>query len=680
MSKLIAPKFERRWCGWFSVIVVCLVPVSVMGQDGEDVAEWVDADTAALVNIPDFPEAYDRIRSAALFQNPRLQKAMEILSDERFPIISAEDRESLLGKVGEVESLVRSINQVSLVVHKYDDRSFVWSLFIGADEDTRQELREKLLGLDRMVKRSVRLTEERDPGSLETPAPSIQPASQASGKVSELGWCRTRQFGDWLVLSNHGEFIDQLETWNSDPKFRSLAKSRKYQAIRAQSSGFSKNVKRIFVYGNPVKLAKFIPNSSPDRWEMFKVNELPSCGLNILLNDVDKADDSTPLIIVEAIVKFTEPTVGIAKMFAQYRPVRIPPLAVEPIEFQAFSRDEESYTQASIEAYEEKFGAGAADSTLQQRLEHTGLSLYDDVVHRRSGFATVRYLNDAGQQEVMVIESIGDLEAATRFADGLVDAATRNRDKVLHRSEVDGSLWWIRPGKEQKEHSGISGLRRSRELSVDLVNVEHDAYVLTDHWWCQGDLPALREQVQLLQTRGGSEHSDRLQQLVDHLRRITRTTEAPVVINYFTTDSWQETIDRRELQYARDNAVPQKFVLSFKDLESGGVIDFSDFENAAKGVHRIGIEIADPENEEAEVPGRQTLEVMMPLTLAKRNADGHRINLTQRRDVAKAVEVMLLKCISEAYPRTLVIYTHGDGHVRVVAGVFANAKPDSESR
>ena len=93
-------------------------------QLGHDVAHWLDRDTTVLLNIRDVRTTYDRIRELDLFSNPRFEKAIQLVSDERFPIIKADDLDEVFQKLRDLETLVRDLKQISIVIHQFDENQF----------------------------------------------------------------------------------------------------------------------------------------------------------------------------------------------------------------------------------------------------------------------------------------------------------------------------------------------------------------------------------------------------------------------------------------------------------------------------------------------------------------------------------------------------------------------------
>jgi len=58
------------------------------------------------------------------------------------------------------------------------------------------------------------------------------------------------------------------------------------------------------------------------------------------------------------------------------------------------------------------------------------------------------------------------------------------------------------------------------------------------------------------------------------------------------------------------------------------------------------------------------------MKLIERNEDGHRIDLKRREDLETAIRVMILKSLSESFPRELFLYTQNESHIRIMMGVY----------
>ena len=715
MRQINAPQRFAIWLVFILSLVFWGSCKTARGQTNHDVAHWLDRDTTLLINIDDVPTTIQQIHRLELFANPRFRKAIEMFADERFPLLKTEDSDKVLEKLFELESLVKDIKQLSFAIHRFDDLEFTWSLFLRAESPIAESIETEFFTVDGILKKSDLFAPDSETNLPEaeshaTPEPNLEPNSSQPGNDAEnseinpttseppkdLGWCKLSKVGDWLICSNHPAFIENLPSRIADRNFRSLAQARKYQAISQRKSPLKKHAGRISVYGNPVGMKKFFPNIKQEDWDQFQIHELPACGLNIVITDPEKTDDVTeqtqPILLADATITFTEPAVGYAKGFEQYKPFEIPPLAVKPIELTAFSRDEKQFVDEAVRVHDQKFGPGAAEQAWKKHFEKTALDIYEDAIPRRAALFSMRFLSDdhsADRPGFLSLEQINDYEAALRYVTEVTDYAIRDFGKELLRQEIDGNLWWTLPQESYKENSGRTAFERSAETRVDLINPQHDAYVLTPRWWVQGDMPAVADQVDLL---AGGEHEDfgePIRRLIEDLGQRLGATGPAVMANYFTRESWQENLNQIEWQYALANSTPRNFRIKLND-GSGFILltdeDGSDDDQRENQSHSGGViqlSFAPVETSDGSKSGgemlklQQSIQIMLPMPLGQRNEDGYRFDLKRRQDLRKAIEIMFLTSLAETFPRQLFVYTSDQGYIRVLMGAYPDEQPDS---
>ena len=261
-------------------------------------------------------------------------------------------------------------------------------------------------------------------------------------------------------------------------------------------------------------------------------------------------------------------------------------------------------------------------------------------------------------------------------------------EKKLRHFERNGNRWWTIPENEFGNNSGLDGFDRSREDKIDVLNGSHDGYVLTSEWLLQGEMPALENQLKLIQFGEGEDFGEPIRAMVDELCRQLKAKGPPKMIKYYTEASWQENLDNLEQQYANNNGIRRSFEIEHGDLVFENGTD-SGLATAGNGTFRLVLGNAgsndDPaqksESEDATEDTldlkRQTISFMMPMPLAERNEDGYRIEINRRQDLEKAIEVMILKSVSESFSRQLFVYTQNESSLRVLLGVYPKARDDS---
>jgi hypothetical protein len=679
---------NRPWYPLSLASIILLIScVSAFAQPNQDVAHWLDQDTTILINIPDVATTFEKIKSLEWFTNPRFIKAIQMLSDERFPIIDAESSEKIKLQLGELELLVHRVNQISFAVHDLDENQFHWSLFIRAESDVLDKIQNGMLGIGEQLKKTDKPVEM--VGREEAPAETNRPPDKSG--LADAHSDKIRRVGNWLIFSNHVSFLDALTDRIGNESFRSLGQSRKYQSIIKRESPLNGRDGLITIYGNPVRMRHLFPGATQADWDLWKIDELPACGLNLAIVDRSEEDQSHPIALADAVVQFTTPAAGWAKFFQFYRPVEIPPLAVEPIEFLAFSRDEAAACEEALKVNQAQDGKGAADMPWAELLKDLGLDNSTDVVSRRQAFYDMRFIGEnqtADRPGLVSMEQLLDAKAAYRFAHGVTRLAQDRFGQQLDDDEAGSTVWWSIPAEQFSRNSGLAGFDRKRYFEAEFYNGYHDAYVLTGDWWIQGDMPAVREQVRLLTNGEGEDHGQSIRDLVKDLTRRLGADEPPLIIKYFTKNAWQENINNIEQQYANANARPVELKLKLVQGDGNNlVLELDPDEDGTGGISggSFEIQLTDGQDDsqkgndgqppkQLHLSGLQRIQMMMPLRLVERNDDGYRIDLKRREDLETAIRVMIFKSISESFPRQLLLYARTDNQIRMMMGVYPAAQ------
>ncbi len=662
-----------------------------LAQPDQDVAHWLDRDVILFSEIRDVATTYDRIRSLDVFSNPRFVKAIEMLADERFPIIETDNLEQIQMRLSELESLIGGVRQVSFAVHDLDEETFHWSLFIRAESDVLDRIQLWMRGVNEQLDKTAQVGDPANPPS----RPESVEKNSGDPESAELGWCKIRRVEEWLVLSNHTPFLEALKNRIGDESFRSLGKSRKYLAIRKSKSPLNDRDGLVTVYGNPVRMRYFFPHWPKEEWDLSKISEMPACGLKIVIAEPTSEGELQPVVLADAIVKYTQPAAGQARMYEFYRSVDVPPLAVEPIELRVFARDEAAVYAESARLFDALHGPGAAATKWTDHFKEIGLDNMTDVIPRRQAFCEMRFINDAQSADrpgLISMERLLDIEAAHRFTSAITRFANDNHDQQLTWRDDGSSVWWTIPAERFEQNSGLNGFDRTRNSAVDFYNVRHDAYVLTNDWWIQGDMTAVQDQVNLLTSGEAKDHGQPIRNLVKDLTRRLGAEDQPFMIEYFTKDAWQENLNNVEQQYANANMHPVDVQLKFSQLSGGTFVlgldpDSKDSGGGGNGTFQFQLEgIQGDATGESGDSSQQSLQLnmsslrmMMPMRLIERNEDGHRIELKRREDLETAIRVMILKSISESFPRQLLLYARNENHIRVIMGAYpALISGDSE--
>ncbi len=652
-------------------------------QPDHDVAYWLDRDTTLLININDVSTTCERIMSLDLFSNPRFLKAIQMLSDERFPVVDRESCDKILQRLYELEALMHKIDQFSIAVHQIDKDAFRWSLFVRAEAEVLDRIQAEMQGIDVSLKSNDSFKDgpADNAESNEVDAPPDDSGSEG------VRWGKFQRTGGWLVLSNHKLFLNALPERIKDEKFRSLGKSRKYRAIQKRESPLVGSAGLITVYGNPVRMQFLIPHTDQADWDFGEIDELPACGLNLGFSDPGDEDAVQPRMLADAVIKFTQPAVGQAKIFQHYRAVEIPPLAVKPIELLAFARNEQAVAEEWNRIFEQNKDNPGDEAGWVSDLRQLNIDFWNDAVPRRNAFFELRFLDDqhpVDRAGLVVLEKLNDRDAAHRFAGEMIARANHQHQRKLDQQQDGSFISWTAPEGQFVANTGLGGFDRKRHERIDFFNNWHDAYVLTDDWWVQGDMPATNDQVNLLTTGEGPDHAQPIRELVEDLTRRLRAEGPLVMLKYYTADAWQENLNGVEQHYANANSRAMRFRLNVAPGNEGNttfmlVPEEDDSPKPEKGstppTIKLNFNGAAKSNGNSKpskmvISSLQNLQLMMPMQLALRNEDGHRIPLKRREDLEVAIRVMILKSLAETFPRQLFVYTRNDQHIRIMMGAY----------
>ena len=747
MHRLSSLELVRFAMGQFAMatVVVLIANQNVWSQTDNDVAYWLDRDTTLVVNVEDVPETYRRIKSLDLFRNPRFLKALEMLSDERFPIIDAKNAELVTQRLFALESMVRETEQMSIVVHQIDESEFRWSVFLRAQPRHLDLVQAELMGLGdqyRALQNAVqRKMASAGMGGLEDlnglegqqkrddlgeeKSEATAERKRVDGSIT-VGDYRLKRVGDWLLLSNDESFVSQIVDRVDNEEFRSLGKSRKYQGIVRRHSSLNDSAGKISVYGNPYRMRYFMPYRTQSSWELAEIDEMPSCGFNFVITDPDNdaPSESRPIVLADATIKFTKPTIGLAKMYEHYQPMEIPSLAVEPTELIGFARDDDAICVESGRVFDLKYGDGAAKSWWNRHFEETGMNQFTDAVKRRSAFYDLRFVDGESftvdRPGLMSIEKVKDPDAMFRFADGVARLAIQRYGREIGFDDNGSVVRWISPEAKFAETSGLDGFARDDHSRADFYNCYHDAYILTDQWWVQGDMPVVEDQVALLNQEGGEDFRFVVQDLVDDLSMRIGSGAQPYMIRYFTESSWVENLNNIEESYASmgeflnvpmnwDSASIKRIdaSLSYKSQLGGLQIGQLGIQNL-DGVQLQIVQGLDSKVEavegatesepsESRLPTKiEILEIQKtydnnqqvqewflessPTRIGERSEDGYRIKIENREDLKLAIKIMILKSVSESFPRQLFQYSKTDDYLQVTMGVYPKRNPDPAAK
>ncbi len=292
-------------------------PINARLSAQEGLEEFIERDSAAFIVIQDPAAILQQIQSSVYFQNRHFQKALELLVDDEFSLSSQERLSELEAKWNEICGQLSKIDEVSLIIHSWEDGS--WTI---------PKLSIAIAGPAEPVRRMVELLKEAR-SSIEQ-SESNQPDFFSHIAGNQLAGVSMQQTGNLVLLSNAPEKSKELMArlkQSGDERFRSLARNRSYVQVQKL---LEKRVKSPQVRGFIAPrnfwrvLTKLVAG---DKALMIEPPEsLASAGFQVLLQSESKAIDTPDgtyqaVISWDFVLTYTVPASGFGKLIESFEPL-----------------------------------------------------------------------------------------------------------------------------------------------------------------------------------------------------------------------------------------------------------------------------------------------------------------------------------------------------------------------
>lgn len=552
-------------------LIVWLACASVLGVNrsstGQDVPleEVLPASTAFLIEISDVESLVSYLQTAAFFNDESWLQAIELATDERFPLIHADRLQALQQIADEFAGVAREIESLTLVGQVVPEQPVPEVIaLIKAPESAISEmsallerLNSHLASLDRPVD---------DSGE----SPKEEPSEDVSSQRERLN---SRFVEGWWVLSQQSESIDALEGYFRNPPRRPLKRSRKYQTIMQIHKQQRRNdVFSIVGYADTNAMGFLLPETSKDRWHAMRMEEMPACGLRVELPHT--ATEDSPHLVVDLSVMFTVPRGGYGKVLGAASPISFEPTVGLPIyemsvdeidlvkRFQAVSEiedgiesDSDSHHQKSNSLVYDSAGLEKTEGTYRAKMEQVyqsrGVDL-DEKLGFSKGEYLLRYIDErTGQDELLVVSRIVNAEFADRYVQ-------QNLEFLNSRLGPRGRF-----DSQPCDHGQLFANKGRRN------SPRREAYFYNDQWYLFGTLDGVQRQLELMYDGGHAtipfEHQ------LDGLKRQFGFNANPFQINCYTPRSWVVQASSALVNRVSEKSVPddtQEFTGWHLEIES----------------------------------------------------------------------------------------------------------------
>ncbi len=574
---MIARSFDR--CLKTSLMYVgCLawlnIPLPLVGQTQSDVADWLAPDTAVVAHVSELKEFIDQVVKLDPLGNAGQQRIMELLSDSQFPVLNRSMLPEILERAEACYDLLRQAERASLVIHSATRKSIDWSLFIETKPDRQAELTAAIGELTAAIEDAIISTSDVD----HSPDDPLIDFLRNDQKIEfDPNSFQVDQLDSWIVIFNNADTFEQIrQRWENSDRSRSLGQSRKYaRAMNGLTSIKVDDYVAMQIYLSPAQVVDWFPYGNPREWEQLKIHEIVCVGGALFLSpSANQPDGSLPPILLDAFVHYTQPAVGYAQLFQFYRPVKLPPLAQQPIELLAFARDEASYFREKVDLLNQATETGATEQTWQRRFSNDGVDWFWKMMDRRKSTVQAVYRNsEARRDELLVIEEVDNLSSAERFAEKTLAQAEKYTRE--HRQTVEQPLYrrWIFE-TEQRVKRGLTWDHQTIDLPPAAVNPYHQCYALSDQWWINGKPSVVDQQLELLQLSENSEDqptrvenmAEKIEKRMDAINERIGSESDPVMIQYLTKTYWTNELRAQEWDYARSDSQVLHTASSFEEL------------------------------------------------------------------------------------------------------------------
>ena len=554
------------------VMVSCLLHIAT-GEEPFDIAEWVDAKQAVMVQVENLEELDETLRGLSVWEHKDV-KALDAY-------FRSESCQKLLSRNGFQASgnpayALRGL--LSIPVDLFDGEL---TLLIDSKLDEDGHLIWKLSG--RCPLKSAEHVAEvvHDLMPAEMKDFSVESLLKEVGTVENIAIYRIPEdLGVWCLYENalllFGSqpaavgFLKQVSR-KIRPK-NSFAQSRKLVSALQRADRRESKAAGIKIYFDPSIAAELFPGMLPQAWRSLGLNEIVGSMIQIsLVPQPANGQSLRPQVVVDAWIAVTRPHTAIVESILSAPPIeKIPHLPNDDDrvdEFQAFSFNAKKLFEAMRVSYDEIYGEGLFAKTLDEinARERISFDIEHVLIPALGGtFVKMRMHHSEANPEldngtVMVAASVGDKASAKQVIKGLVKMNdTAAHGVKLEETDIDGTIAWVySPEAIEQIERWIDKMNQSQRGDPDKPNVFLDGiaaetakmrkskiyssnfdlgYLLTESWGFNGT----RRHLFTLPSEPEETLNDTVHE-IGKMYRYVRQRDADVAQPFFVWAKWPET-------------------------------------------------------------------------------------------------------------------------------------------
>jgi hypothetical protein len=488
------------------ILVVWLTiasPTACFAQ-AETVASWADRDTCAILFADDIPALYGRISKFPVFTSKYFEQAVELLTNDVSPVIHPTKWAYAVDKLEEVFGDGTSCEQLYVIVHEASLDDVKFSVIVKTNENTLDELGVSILSLVSVLRN---LADEEEV-ALDS---KLKNGFKALREIG-FGNLTIRKVNEHIVLSNHPAKAELVvKRMEGEKVGRTLADARTFKLTKNLMIGKWGGDGLAYAYINPGGLRGFFPNIDDKLWAAYQVHELPGAAVQIAIRD------ENPIILVNGLVKFTEPAAGLAKQFEAYRVIEnLPEFPYPILEFTAESKDFLEHSKATELLVDKIHGENAYKNSIAKQYENDSRDFFKDVVPRCKSRFTFLYrpvlnTDDSSQRQprsrAVVLEEVSDHRAMTKFVMGIIELQNERRKGMeIEELDIDGredfTIWAQSDRSLFKQYQKFNRKGKKSADEINFRTVRNTAFAVSSNWYLQGNLKEVLIMIRSLSDLG----------------------------------------------------------------------------------------------------------------------------------------------------------------------------------
>lgn len=398
--------------------------IPLVAQD--NIEDMIERDSAGFVVIQEPSAILHQIESSVFFENRYYLRAMEILADEKYALVSQDRMQKLENQWYEIRDAFAKLNEISIIVHSWEGENLnppKISVVLSGPANARDQAHQGL-----SATRSLIVGDQ-----IEAPKNDSETDDFFSGLgKSFLEKLTIKKINDLVLISNAPEEVEKLvKRIESTPgsKFRSLSKNRSYLQIQNVLDKRAK-APQIRGYVSPERFSVLMSSLiEPEIWRIpfdSKLDSLAGAGFQILLQHQSETIETPegsfqPIINWDFVAISTQPATGYGKLIEAFEPIHsFPslPFAVTSLSAKGFDLSKHYAAREEIAERDRR--------KMAQRLGDPEDSELDSEVFGRS-------------QKDRLLNEMGVLFASEDFDANSILEATDGKVEIFH--EANTNFW-----------------------------------------------------------------------------------------------------------------------------------------------------------------------------------------------------------------------------------------------